>query len=154
MNKSIHIYIPLYFCLYLLFWFYIWSFRWGFCFEELSWEGFQRERRVIRTGWVFLNSYICLAGAFWALWLITDVNDNQTQRTNVLQWLNQFVLSGNWHYFFVLLLLQPTYAVNTVRTYVPKLGKLIFGTWVWLLAGTPAVISDPHSKVLTHMCTN
>lgn len=34
-----------------------------FSFEELSWEDIQRERRVIRTGWVFLISYICLARA-------------------------------------------------------------------------------------------
>lgn len=40
------------------------TFRWVFFFEELSWEDIQRERRVIRTGWVFLSSYICLAGAF------------------------------------------------------------------------------------------
>lgn len=50
-------------------------------FEELSWEDIQKERKVIiRTGWVFLSSCVCLAGGFlcfWALWLTVDVNDNQ-----------------------------------------------------------------------------
>ena len=107
MNKSIHIYIPLYFCLFLLFWFYIWILvDEFFFFEELSWEDIQRERRVFRTGWVFLSSYIMLRwgfflflfffGHFGSLWMSMIINPEDycyvavTQSVSVIRELALF----------------------------------------------------------------
>lgn len=109
MNKSIHIYI----CHYILSLFVILVLYMNpvdmLCFflEELSWEDIQRERWVIRTGWVFLISCRRLAGGlsflffsffvFWALWLTVDVNDNQPRGLLLCcSNFNWFLLSGNW----------------------------------------------------------
>lgn len=138
-------------CPYLLFWFYIRVLLDKFCFfEELSWEDIQRESR---TGWVFLNSYKCLAGAFfWALWLTVDVSDNQSR--GLLLCCSDLIsvcYQGIGIILFCSCCSQRTLSMWKVNI-VPKLGKVIFGSWVWLLAGTPATIQwSSQQRAHSHM---
>lgn len=66
----------------------------------------------------------------------------------MLQWLNQFLLSGNWHYS-ILLSLQPTYAVNAESKLCAKVRK----SHLWSMNLTTGRDSS-HDPALTHICTN
>lgn len=67
----------------------------------------------------------------------------------MLQWLNQFLLSGNWHYS-LLQLFQPTYAVNAGSKYLcAKVRK----SHLWSMSLTTGRDSSYNPEILTAECS-